>query len=143
MKKLQLTIDLEHASQLMIALEAISRFGMVQLDVALDMFNNHHYKKLGRECFSRDIISWFEKNVKEVLTESGVDVHHDSIKPKETVVAWDAYQYVRRELSWNHDGLDWRTATPEQKTERCWRGVMYDNPINTSGATFDCKIVEE
>jgi hypothetical protein len=60
---------------------------------------------------------------------------------EESQVAWDAYQHIRRELSWHKLGKDWR------KDEREWPKMMtvnYDEPMKASKlkGEFEAKILE-
>ncbi|HJZ06363.1 MAG TPA: hypothetical protein VJ327_11035 [Patescibacteria group bacterium] len=50
---------------------------------------------------------------------------------------------LRQELSWNCDGLDWRTATRDQITDNIYKGVSHDPPLRRTSAQIECKIQEE
>ena len=69
-------------------------------------------------------------------------IHSDKV-PEESKIAWDAYQWLRREIAWNRHGKDWRVDN------RDWTGgansmigVSYDEPMKTSkiAGTFKTEI---
>lgn len=61
--------------------------------------------------------------------------------PLSARVAYDAYQYLRREVSWHRQGKDWRKDVRDWKTQN---GRSYDSPFCVSHTgTMDTSVRED
>jgi hypothetical protein len=135
MKKLTLTMTLEQAQVLQRSLEVIARIGMLQFKDMFELINPN---------ITWDESTDLENLIKHYLTELGHD-HYYSIQyqnvAEESQVAWDAYQHIRRELSWHKLGKDWRKDPRDLKEMRT---VNYDEPMKVSKikGEFEAKILE-
>ena len=130
--KIKLIMDEKRAVLLMQACETLARLGMSQ------------FKELA-ELMS-PMISWDEKTeieryLKEKLTpdlsQGAFNSMHSQRVPEQCQVAWDAYQHLRREVSWHGAGKDWRT---DQRDWKAMTGVHYDEPFKASKLEGDFKV---
>lgn len=136
MVKIKLEMTLEQAKYLSRACELVARFGMGQFK---DMFETINDK------LSWDDLVPLENLVKEKLypglSPQSYHAMHSNKCPEECRIAWDAYQYIRREIAWNSKGMDWR------KDERICGEMMqvnYDDPMNTAKHTgFKTELLKE
>jgi hypothetical protein len=130
--KIKLEMDRERAIMLMRACEIIARIGMGQFKDMVELL---------RPDMNYDEAADIEFYLKErIFPELSGNAFHSmgSIKVAEpTQVAWDAYQNIRREISWLDKGKDWRTD------ERDWHemmGVNFDEPYKASKLKGDFKV---
>jgi len=137
-KKITVTLkmDFDRACNLMRALETFARVGMFQFK---DMFD-----------LLKPEIDWNEADELERLLKARLDMSVNSYKgirhtPEECQVAWDAYQWLRREISWNGVGKDWRKDKRDWTSENSMMGVCFDDPFKVSKlpGDFSTTIVEE
>src|SRR4030042_2228568 len=122
-KKLQITIDIEHAEKLLYAVEAFGRIGLLQFDQLFDIFNNNKNVDMLKHKDRLFIEAWLRDRLGET------ECRYDGDTPEEAWLLLDLYQHLRQELSWNCDGLDWRTATRDQITDNIYKGVSHDPPL--------------
>lgn len=121
--KIKLVMDRERAILLMRACEVISRVGMQQFKEMVELLNP--------EISYGDAIEiegWLKSKLGNLPYNAYHGIHSDVI-PEECQVAWDAYQHLRREISWELLGLDWR------RDKRDWKKmiqVCYDEPFKAS-----------
>jgi len=122
--KIKLEMDRERAILLMRACECIARLGMGQFKELADFIKPFSGWETGEEI---------ERFLKEKLyPELSMNSFNSmsSIKcPEAAQVAWDAYQHIRREISWADKNKDWRTDP------RDWNEMMtvnYDEPFKAS-----------
>ena len=110
--KIKLEMDRDRALYLMRACEILARIGMGQFK---DMV------ELVKPDVDGDEASAIENYLKSVLKPELSQNSFDSISsvkcPEISQVAWDAYQHIRREISWFDVGRDWRVD------ERKWTGT--------------------
>lgn len=126
-KTITLTMSIERAQLLSRAMETIARVGMCQF---ADMVS------LMRPDMNYDQTHEIERYLKDKIRPSLGPHSYNGIAmktevPIECQVAWEAYQYLRRELSWDRVGKDFR------KDQRDWSimcGVSFDDPMKVSGA---------
>lgn len=131
MKQIKLVMDEERAILLSRACETIARLGMSQFKELCEMM--------------RPMMSWDEKTeienyLKGRLTPKLSSNEFNSMNskecPEECQIAWDAYQHIRREISWNKVGKDWRT---DQRDWHTMMTVNYDEPFKASSLAGDFK----
>jgi len=124
---IKLIMTEDKAKILCTALETMARIGMHQLkDLFSILLPRMDYEESDK----------LEKYIKDYFRlRLSSDVNCGITNPKVPVefqVCWDAYQHLRRELSWHNVGKDWR------KDERDWKTMMsvsYDDPFPV---TDDC-----
>ena len=129
--KIKLEMDLERAILLMHACETMARIGMGQFKAMVDLL---------RPDFNWDQGWDIERFLKERIFPEMSPQGYNGIKCKEvnesTQVAWDAYQHIRREISWFDAGKDFR------KDQRDWKTMMtvnFDDPMKASKLAGDFK----
>jgi hypothetical protein len=130
--KIKLEMDRERAILLMRACETIARIGMSQFKDMVEL--------LSPDTYTWDKAEEIEKYLKEKLApELGKNSFHSISNykvPEECQVAWDAYQAIRREVSWFDIGKDWRT---DQRDWNKMMGVNFDEPFKASKIDGDFK----
>ena len=119
-----LNMPFNRACMLSRALEAIARCGKGQFKDMLELIN----PKL-----TFDQLEALEKILKvTVFPELSFNTHHrmgGEFVVDDCQNAWEAYQHLRREISWRSNGKDWR------RDGRDWQnmwGVCYDDPFENN-----------
>ncbi len=131
---IKLIMTEEQAAYLSRALEAFSRTGLGQFK---DLFD-----EIVRYNLSHSLKDELESNLKSILfgLEHNSYLGINSEKVTETVrVAFDAYQHLRRELSWKKSGKNWR----KDKRTSDMMQVFYDPVMKVSKLKEDFFIEEE
>lgn len=137
MTKYTLTMTEDQALAVMYALEAYSRACSGQFDMLL----NSCGRKFGGGAYRRATDDTIKSIVFPELRANESYGIHGRFVDRLAKVAWDAYQYLRREISWHRDGKDWR------KDKRDWNKmvqVIYDEPMHASDSgPFETSAKEE
>jgi hypothetical protein len=130
-KKVEIELEHDEACQFMRACEIMARIGMGQFKDLIELFN----PKL-----NWDETSAIEMDLKGRLypgmAKGAYYAMHNDKCPEECKVAWDAYQHIRREISWYGVGKDWR----KDECSNGMRGVSFDEPFKTSKLKGDFKV---
>jgi hypothetical protein len=133
--KIKLVMDRERAIHLMRACEVMARIGTGQFKSMVDLLGPN---KTWDEAL--EIESYLKaKLMPELSSNSFRSAHSNEIK-EECQVAWDAYQNIRREISWTDLGKDWRKDKREflpihyhdGSKSLGMMGVNFDEPMKTS-----------
>jgi hypothetical protein len=109
-----LTMSRELAIHLSQACEVIARCGFGQYKSLVELIAPDKSYEEGIE-----IEKYLRHNIKRDYTDS----RKDNLSCE---VAWDAYQYLRREIAWSDLGKDYRTDKRDWNT---MNGVIYDDPM--------------
>lgn len=125
--KIVLKMDLKRAKLISAALEAFARTGMFQFDMVLERLSNY--------SFPKDMIKLIE-NIATNTVSNKCNIDPEKCRQDIHNAAWDAYQWLRREIAWHEFGKDWR------KDKRDWSEqleVIYDAPLRTfsNGGDFE------
>lgn len=122
--KITLEMNREQAIHLMRACETMARIGMGQFMVMVDLL-----VPLRDYDDAKEIERYLKSKIFPEMSLQGYHgIRQDQVN-ESCQVAWDAYQHLRREVSWLDDGKDWRTEARDWKT---MMGVNYDNPMKSS-----------
>jgi hypothetical protein len=124
--RIKLSMDRDRAIMLMHACECMARIGMQQFKSLVELLSPDMSYEDGLEI---------EKYLKEKLSKLPMNGYNAvrSVKvPTECQVAWDAYQWLRREISWQDRGMDWRKDKREWNGPDSMMGVNYDEPFKVS-----------
>jgi len=130
--KIKLEMDRDRAIKLMQACEIIARIGMGQFK---DMVELLKPEASWDECVV--IENYLKAALKPSLTQNSYDSMSSVKCPESTQVAWDAYQHIRREISWRDAGKDWRV---DPRNFREMGGVNFDEPFKASKLPGDFKV---
>ena len=122
---IKLVMDRERARHLQCALEVIARIGMGQFKDMVDFL-----KPLSGWSTGKEIEDYLKSKIYPDMSPQGYHGIKQNEVPIASRVAWDAYQHIRRELSWEHVGKNWRTYLRDW-SEMC--GVNFDDPMKASG----------
>jgi hypothetical protein len=126
-----LTMDFKRACALMRVAELAARIGMGQFKEIVEFmcpFTDWDT--------SKEIEIYLKGKLRPELNFNSYDGVSSKKVPEDAQVAWDAYQHIRREISWAMMNKDWRTD------ERDWKemvAVSYDNPMKVSSLPGDFK----
>jgi hypothetical protein len=132
--EIKLVMDRERAILLLRALEVIARLGMGQFKELAELMD----PKMGWDE-SKEIEVYLKSKLTPELHVNGYNGIRSDKVPQECHVAWDAYQHLRREISWADKGKDWRTDQREWYGEGSMMGVSYDDPMKVSEIPGDFK----
>ena len=118
--------------------QALKEFKKIKHDVRMLSFN---------DAFSKEDIFDWQKRMENYLKEkikSNLSVNgHHAIRSEKVVeecqVCWDAYQHIRRELSWDYVGKDWRKDQRNWTGEDAMWGSSFDDPFKVSRLEGDFK----
>jgi len=134
--EVRITMSWDRAVLLMRSAEVMGRIGMGQFkDMIRVMVPDMPWEEQAK----------IEKVLKGALNmgldESSYYPIHSKRVPDECQNCWEAYQHIRREISWAADGKDWRTDARDWKTQM---GVSYDNPMKYSNlpGVFKVEVVK-
>ena len=122
-----LKMSRDRAIRLSRACEILARLGMQQFGELLDLFGVIDYDK------GIEIDHYLKEKIGELRPSEYNGIKSTQVC-EEAKIAWDAYQHLRREISWSDKGLDWR------KDKRDWHdmnGVCYDEPMKASSLPGD------
>lgn len=119
-------MDRERAILLMRACEVIARIGMQQFKDMVELLNPgvRWDEAIGIE-------NWLKAKFGELSPKAFHSMHSDKV-PEECQIAWDAYQHIRREISWYDRGKDWRKDKREWGGKDSMMGVCFDEPMKAS-----------
>jgi hypothetical protein len=129
--KIKLEMDRERAILLMHACETIARVGMGQFKAIVELLRPDMSYNDGS-----DIEFYLKERIFPEMSRHSYNSMHNEKVNESTQVAWDAYQHIRREISWFDIGKDWRTD------QRGWDEMMtvnYDEPFKVSKLKGDFK----
>lgn len=139
MAKYTLTMTEDQAYAVMYALEAYSRACTGQFDMLLnscgDKFSMDGGYRYTTDTHLKGIV------FPELPSNASYGILQASHVAPSARTAWDAYQYLRREIAWHRQGKDWR------KDPRDWTqmtGVCYDPPFHASdNGKFETSVKED
>jgi hypothetical protein len=114
-------LDRDQAIKFMKACEIVARIGMGQFRDMIELLSPD---------LNWDEVSAIEKLLKgkifpELISNSYHAMHSKKCS-EECKIAWDAYQHIRREISWYDVGKDWRTDARDWGNGMI--GVNFDEP---------------
>jgi len=132
--EIKLVMDRERAILLLRALETIARLGMGQFKELAEMVD----PRMGWDG-SKEIEDYLKGKLIPHLGPNAYNGIRSEKVPRQCMVAWDAYQHLRREISWADKGKDWRTDQREWYGADSMMGVSYDDPMKVSEIPGDFK----
>ena len=117
--KIVLKMNVKRARLLCLALEAFARTGMLQFRMMFEQISGY--------MFPLDMVDTFQDMTENIIEHK---CKMDPLRCKHDVhdAAWDAYQWLRRELAWMDAGKNWRTDPRDFQSQL---EVYYDEPFRT------------
>ena len=130
--KITLEMDLERAKYLIQALEVVARIGMGQFKDMAEFL-----QPMMDWDTKQEIESYLKHRIFPELSNNQFSGIRQDCVPEASQVAWDAYQHIRREISWLREKKDWRDQPRDWHT---MMGVNFDEPMKVSKLEGDFKV---